>query len=261
MDGSDASSFLNVGVIFACFQISGTLPDDPEKLNSSHNGEERGRLSSFKIRLLIWSGPIAFPVFNDFKTFSTSTGVKLRVSKVGTSSCTILGSVAVVSFRLFCLLKCSLRIPTFSFSSEYIIFSLHRGVITELEQGFINCFSVFHQSLGPNSLLLSFSAILSVCIFFRFSDCVCYLISIMFIVFVYGFSTFIFVVQTLSFSHHFLIELVSQFGSDCLTFIKKVSEKFIPNKILGMNCSETFLYAQLYFWRKCLYYYFSIDSS
>ena len=67
----------------------------------------------------------------------------------------------------------------------------------------------------------------------------------------YGFSTFIFFVQTLSFSHHFLIELVSQFGSDCLTFII----------LLGMSVSETFLYAQLYYWRKCLYHYFSIDSS
>ena len=96
----------------------------------------------------------SFPVFYDFKTFSTSTGVKLRVPKLGKSSCTILGNVAVVSSRLFCLLKCSLRISTFSFSSECIIFSLLRGGITELEQGFINCFSVFHQSLGPNSLLL-----------------------------------------------------------------------------------------------------------
>ena len=155
MDGSDALSFLNIGVIFACFQISGTLPDDTEKLNSSHSGEERGRLSSLRIRLLIWSGPVAFPVFKYFNAFSTSIGVKLRVSNT--------------SFFFF----------------------------------------------------------------FRFSDCVCYLISIMFIVFkvCFGFSAFIFVVQTLSFSHHFLIELVSQFGSDCLTFIT----------LLEMIFSETFI--------------------
>ena len=121
-----------------------------------------------------------------------------------------------------------------------MIFSLQRGCITELEQGFINCFSVFHQSLGPNSLLLSFSAILSVCIFLDFSDCVCYLISIMFIVFkvCYGFSTFIFVVGKLSFSHHFFwIELVSLFGSDCLTFII----------LLGMNFSENFIICSVMF--------------
>ena len=64
------------------------------------------------------------------------------------------------------------------------------------------------------------------------------MISIMFIVFkvCYGFSTFIFVVQTISFSHLFLIELLSQFGSDCLTFII----------LLRMNFSETFFYMLSY---------------
>ena len=112
---------------------------------------------------MVWLG--SFSRVNDFKTFLTSTGVKLRVTKVGTSSCTILDSVAVVSSRLFCLLKCSLRISTFSFSSKYIILSLHRGGITELEQGFINCFSVFHQFLGPNSLLFFSNFYLSVFFF------------------------------------------------------------------------------------------------
>ena len=43
-----------------------------------------------------------------------------------------------------------------------LIESVSEGFLT---YSFINCLSVFHQSLGPNSLLLSFSAVLSVCIF------------------------------------------------------------------------------------------------
>ena len=50
--------------MFACFQPTGSLPRDIEKLNRSHR-LDNGLESSNRIRLLIQSEPVAFPVFRD----------------------------------------------------------------------------------------------------------------------------------------------------------------------------------------------------
>ena len=64
-------------VTLACFHISGTFPERREKLKRSQRGDARGWASSINSLLFIASGPAAFPVLRDFRTDSTSLGVKV----------------------------------------------------------------------------------------------------------------------------------------------------------------------------------------
>ena len=82
------------------------------------------------------------------------------------------GSDAFVSLIVFCEEKKSLKTSALSLLSEKSSPWLHNGGILLDSEGLIICFNVFHQSLGPRVLLLSFSASLS------FTACLDLLISL-----------------------------------------------------------------------------------
>ena len=81
------------------------------------------------------------------------------------------GSNAFVSLVVFCEEKKSLNTSALSLLSEKSSPWLHNGGILLDSEDLIICFNVFHQSLGPRVLLLSFSASLS------FTACLDFLIS------------------------------------------------------------------------------------
>ena len=59
---SEGSFFLCIGVTLACFHKAGTFPLIKEALKISNRGKDKGLASSFRILLLIASGPEALPV-------------------------------------------------------------------------------------------------------------------------------------------------------------------------------------------------------
>ena len=92
----------------ACFHEAGTLPLVREKLNKSGIGEESGCASSFKIILLIESGPAALPVLSARRVDSTSDGSVEILSSLRGGSMNAVGNVAFVSVKNVCLVKCVL---------------------------------------------------------------------------------------------------------------------------------------------------------
>ena len=72
------------------------------------------------------------------------------------------GSVAFVSSRIVCSTKKSFIKDALSASSVWTMSSLQSGGIDVVLFGLIKCLSVFHQSRGPVSVLLSFAANLSI---------------------------------------------------------------------------------------------------
>ena len=81
----------------ACFHISGTFPEKIEKLKRSHRGDARGWASSINSLLFIVSGPAAFPVLRDFRTDSTSLGVKVIGSMTAWGTGIVPGREALLS--------------------------------------------------------------------------------------------------------------------------------------------------------------------
>ena len=67
------SSFLWIGETFAFFQMSGTDESESEELNKSVSGSDIASATSLRTQVLIWSGPHAFPVSNDFNRMQTSS--------------------------------------------------------------------------------------------------------------------------------------------------------------------------------------------
>ena len=59
---SEGSFFLCIGVTLACFHKAVTFPLIREALKRSDRGKDKGLASSFRILLLIASGPEALPV-------------------------------------------------------------------------------------------------------------------------------------------------------------------------------------------------------
>ena len=122
--------------------------------------------NSRKIRLLIASGPVAFPKGRDFKIDSTSNGeveiVFRLLSGIGRSE----GSDARLSSRIVCPTKKSFSREAFSVSSVSMVSSFKSGGMDVVCSGLIKCLRVFHQSFGPMSLLESFAASLSTSDFF-----------------------------------------------------------------------------------------------
>ena len=59
---SEGSFFLYIGVTLACLYKAGTFPLIREAFERSDRGKDRGLASSFRILLLIASGPEALPV-------------------------------------------------------------------------------------------------------------------------------------------------------------------------------------------------------
>ena len=53
--------------------MSGTDESEREELNKSVNGSDIASATSLRTLLLIWSGPHAFPVCNDFNIIQTSS--------------------------------------------------------------------------------------------------------------------------------------------------------------------------------------------
>ena len=63
LETTEGSTFLNIGVTFASFQIKETLPLVREKLKTSLRGRDRREASVFRIRLLmssLWSLSFAY---------------------------------------------------------------------------------------------------------------------------------------------------------------------------------------------------------
>ena len=83
-----------MGETFACFHTFGTSPCLKEKLNKSQRGKERGLASSLRSRLLIKSGPVAFPRGSDFKVDSTSSGLVVIESNLKGGYCFVSGREA-----------------------------------------------------------------------------------------------------------------------------------------------------------------------
>ena len=82
------------------------------------------------------------------------------------------GSVAFVSLVVVCEEEKSLNTSALFLLSEKSSPWLHSDGVLLDSEGLIICFNVFHQSLGPRVLLLSFSASLS------FTACLDFLISL-----------------------------------------------------------------------------------
>ena len=102
----------------ACFQILGTFPLLREQLNRSQRGRESGSESSFRIRLLIRSGPAALPRGSDFKTCFTSSGVTERESRLWSGIVSVSGRFAWLSSSRVCSMKKLFNMFALSMSSE-----------------------------------------------------------------------------------------------------------------------------------------------
>ena len=88
-----------------------------EKLKRSFRGVDRGCAKSFRILLLIESGPEAFPVGSDRRIDSTSSDVIIKELRVFLGASIVGGSEAFCSFKSVCCVKKSLSFSAFCFSS------------------------------------------------------------------------------------------------------------------------------------------------
>ena len=210
-----------MGVTLACFHGDGTLPLARENLNKSDIGEESGCASSFRIILLIESGPAALPVLRARNVDSTSAGNVEILSSWKGGLMDVDGRIAFVSFKNVCLVKCLFKISAFSCSVKKITPSCESGGNPEVCSGFISGFSVLHQSFGPMFEVSNFVAkcLLSSHLDFRVSFFTLFLGCLYL-----SKSLVLFVCLHLSYKRFFflisrLMSFVSHDGSDCLTFI------------------------------------------
>ena len=111
---------MGIGEILASFQGVGKDPRFKELLKREQRGSEISLASSLRTRLFKPFGPEALPSAKDFKTDSTSSGVKTSLAKrVVTAYGVISGSAACCSLRIVCSQKKVLRRLALSCSSVY----------------------------------------------------------------------------------------------------------------------------------------------
>ena len=146
--------------------------------------DDNGPETSFKVLLLIVSGPPALPVFSDLRQVSASRGERCMVLIV--LSCLLFEIFPMWFSHLFLQFyfaekRKSIRASALSLISQITSPWLGRGGILFNCEGLITRFKVFHQSLGPRVSLFSLSARLSL------TACLDFLISLLtwFLIFLY----------------------------------------------------------------------------